>query len=138
MKHLNSTIECIRDLLVANAPEEVREDATMLLGDLCDLQAIYVAAKVSHLRQIAGREPDALAKSLFDDRINLEDARLDVVKEVSGGRVLEVVNKLAKQDKIAACAIVAMAEDFVPGTAKVIAQHCQKVYQNADQIGAQV
>ena len=138
MKHLNSTIECIRDLLVANAPEKVRTDVNMLLGDLCDLQAIYVAAKVSHLRQLSGREPAVLAKSLFDDWINLEDARLDVVKEVSGGRVQEVVNTLAKQDKIAACAIVAMAEDFVPGTAKMIAQHCQKVYQNADKIGSQV
>lgn len=137
MKHLDSTIECIADLLENVPIEDVRNDVSILLTDLCALDAIFVAAEVVTCERCCDLD---LAEALFNDpMMHLEVAATECIKLVRKGAVADVVTSFAQNgDILTACATISVMECIAPGIAMQIPSQCQKVFDSPESIGGGV
>jgi len=100
------------------------------------LRAIYLAAIASQQLAIESGYPDSLAKLIFVKTETFNRAIIDCSKMLSAGNANEVLQVLQKEiSNEHAAAIVSLLEDLRPRSSRIIAQQCERVYENPELMG---
>jgi len=100
------------------------------------LRAIYLAAVASQQLSIETGYPESLAKLIFVETETLNRAVLDCSKMLSAGKPVEVLQVLQKEiTNEHAFAIVSLLEELRPRSSRIIAQQCERVYDNPELMG---
>ena len=129
---LTTTTEALIDELGSKDP---RTGISSILGDLIPLHAFYVTASASAgIRDGYQKEPELIAKAMFDDTDTINTGSFSV--DVQNHRTKMFLRTLQKMDQLVACGLIAMTEQFYPGTAEIVAKACRHAYENAETIGA--
>lgn len=100
------------------------------------LRAIYLAANASQQLAIKSGYADSLAKLIFVETETFNRAVIDCSKMLSAGNANEVLQVLQKEiSNEHAAAIVSLLEDLRPRSSRIIAQQCERVYENPELMG---